>query len=182
MSNEASAERFFETRNTLDSSVRADATELLNQSLADTTDLLTQTKYAHWNVKGPQFRMLHELFDEQAALLFEHADRIAERATALGGTATGTTRMAAASSRLDEFPTDAVNGVAVVGALADRYADHATYLRENIDTALDAGDAETSDLYTELARDVEKQLWFLEAHHQGGESVDRPRPTLERQD
>ena len=74
--------------------------ELLNKRLADTADLYSQVKQAHWNVKGLDFFQLHQLFDQLAGEVFPYIDLIAERATALGGVATGTVRMAAASSTL----------------------------------------------------------------------------------
>lgn len=167
MTASSSESRLFETRHDLDAATRADVVADLNQTLADTTDLQTQVKHAHWNVKGHQFQPLHELFDAQAALLADHADSIAERATALGGLAPGTARQAADASRLPEFPTDAVDGTDCLEALADRFALHAEHLRETIERAEAAGDLDTADLYTELSRAVDKQLWFLEAHLQG---------------
>lgn len=169
MASMPAAGRRFETRHDLDEATRTDVIEGLNQVLADTTDLQTQVKHAHWNVKGVHFMPLHELFDEQAALLADHADVIAERATALGGYAPGTARMAAEASRLPEFPEDAVAGVDCLEALADRFASHGANLRMAIEEAESAGDLDTADLYTELSRDIDKQLWFLEAHLQGPE-------------
>jgi DNA-binding ferritin-like protein len=66
--------------------------------LADTFHLYSQTKQAHWNIKGKDFFQLHEMFDELDAELLPHVDTIAERATTLGGTALGTARMAASAS------------------------------------------------------------------------------------
>ena len=80
------------TRNDLGVEVREKATTLLNQHLADATDLYSQTKQAHWNVKGMQFSQLHELFDTLADSVEEFVDLIAERATSLGGVACGTVR------------------------------------------------------------------------------------------
>src|SRR6476620_12591424 len=85
----------FTTRNDIPAENRAKLVSLLNQQLADTFDLMSQTKFAHWNVKGPNFYQLHKLFDELAEGLEEHVDEIAERVTALGGVATGTARQAA---------------------------------------------------------------------------------------
>lgn len=170
--------RLFETRNDLDRDVRVRVIEALNQTLADTTDLMAQTKHAHWNVKGPQFQPLHELFDDQAAILQAHADVVAERVTALGGHAMGTVRMAAGSSRLDEYPEDVVDGMDVVAALADRFGDHAERLRSAIDVAMDAGDEDTADLYIELSREIDKQLWFLEAHLHDGSDVEATGVTI----
>jgi starvation-inducible DNA-binding protein len=168
----------FATQNDVDKEVRVAAIEILNQSLADTTDLLTQVKHAHWNVKGMQFQQLHQLFDDQAELLFEHADRLAERATALGGQATGTARMAASESRIREFPPDAVAGPDVVAALADRFATHASHLRRNVDRTADLGDADSADLFVDLSREVDKQLWFLESHLQTEASIERTGVTI----
>jgi starvation-inducible DNA-binding protein len=156
--------RFFPTRNDLSLEVRRQMADLLNQSLADLFDLLSQTKQAHWNVKGMHFIALHELFDELAAELDGHIDTIAERVTALGGTANGTARMAAAASRLPEFPADLIGSRAFVEALADRYGLAANNTRKAIDVADEAGDANTADLFTEVSRDLDKRLWFLEAH------------------
>src|SRR3954463_4394869 len=93
----------FSTRNDLGREVRGPMVALLNQQLADTFDLYSQTKQAHWNVKGAQFYPLHELFDRLAGELEGYVDLIAERATALGGLAQGTVRLAAANSRLGEY-------------------------------------------------------------------------------
>ncbi|WP_204137467.1 DNA starvation/stationary phase protection protein Dps [Halomicronema sp. CCY15110] len=156
--------RFYPTRNDLSASVREQVTAILNQSLAATLDLKTQTKQAHWNVKGKDFYQLHELFDEMAGELEEYVDMVAERVTALGGTALGTARMAAEQSILPEYPINAVNGMDHVTALADRYAAYAKHVREAIDATDELGDADTADLYTEVSRTIDKRLWFLEAH------------------
>jgi starvation-inducible DNA-binding protein len=137
---------------------------LLNQQLADTLDLYTQVKQAHWNVVGPHFIALHELFDKLAEALEEPVDDIAERITALGGVAEGTARTAARQSRLPEFPRGRIDGRKAVTALADRYAALAASTRAAIETAAQAGDADTSDLFTGISRGLDKALWFLEAH------------------
>src|SRR3954453_9200199 len=94
----------FPTRNDIPSDSRTKLISLLNQHLADTFDMMSQTKFAHWNVKGPNFIALHKLFDELAEVLEKHVDEFAERATALGGVALGTARQAAAMSHVPEFP------------------------------------------------------------------------------
>ena len=156
----------YKTQNDLSGEVREQMTTLLNQHLADTSDLYSQTKQAHWNVKGPEFFQLHELFDKLADEVEEHVDLIAERVTALGGTAMGTVRMAAATSRLDEYPLDVSHGLASVEALAVVYAMLAKTSRAAIDEAALVGDASTADLFTEVSRSLDKALWFLEAHLQ----------------
>lgn len=93
-------------------------------------------------------------------------DLIAERATALGGTALGTVRMSAAASRLTEYSLDAVEGKQHVEALAQRFAALAATTRAAIGAAEKSGDADTADLFTEVSRGLDKGLWFLEAHLQ----------------
>jgi starvation-inducible DNA-binding protein len=139
---------------------------LLNRQLADATDLYTQVKYAHWNVKGSDFIQLHELFDEVAGHLLDFTDLIAERATSLGGTANGTVRQAASESTLSEYPESAVDGMKAVAALADRVAAYAASTRRAIGESEALGDPGTSDLFTEVSRQIDKDLWFLEAHLQ----------------
>ena len=155
---------FYPTRIDLPLDTRQSVVDMLNGTLAATTDLRTQTKQAHWNVKGKDFYQLHLLFDEMAGELEEFADMLAERVTALAGTAMGTVRMAASNSILPEYDFDAVGGMEHVAALADRYAAYAKHLREGIAKADDLGDMDTSDLYTEVSRTIDKRLWFLEAH------------------
>jgi len=152
------------TRNDLKGKLRDSMTALLNRQLIDTLDLYTQVKQAHWNIKGPHFIALHELFDKLAEDLEGPVDDIAERVTALGGIARGTARMVARESRLPELPGDSFDGMAVVAALADRYAVLGASTRAAIETAGTAGDADTSDLFTGVSRGLDKALWFLEAH------------------
>lgn len=158
--------RTFETGIGLAASVRKDVIAQLNQHLADTLDLYTQTKQAHWNVKGPQFYSLHLLFDEHAAHAVEWIDLLAERVVMLGGYANGTARMAAASSTLPEFPTDITSGLDYVSALVERWSTYANAIRDGIDTTDKAGDATTADLLTEISRQADMDLWFQQAHLQ----------------
>lgn len=158
------SQRSYPTRNDLPAEVRAQIAALLNQTLAATLDLKTQSKQAHWNVKGMDFLQLHELFDELAGELEGYVDMVAERITTLGGTAMGTARCAAESSILPEYPFEAVDGPEHVTALADRFGQYGKHLRSAIDSTADWGDADTSDLYTEISRTVDMRLWFLEAH------------------
>ncbi|MBS0557939.1 MAG: DNA starvation/stationary phase protection protein Dps [Proteobacteria bacterium] len=144
--------------------LRASMIALLNQQLADTLDLSTQIKQAHWNVQGPHFIALHELFDKLAEDIEDPVDDIAERITSLGGVARGTARMASKTSRLAEFPDGHLDGLKAVAALADRYAALAKSTRAAIETSGKQGDADTSDLFTGISRALDKALWFLEAH------------------
>jgi starvation-inducible DNA-binding protein len=159
-------EPIFKTSIDLDSDVRSDIIRLVNQQLADLTDLYSQTKQAHWNVKGENFYSLHLLFDSLAAAISPQIDDVAERVTALGGVAQGTVRMAASHSRLPEYP-EAVDGRAHLKALAARFAECARSTRAAIHTAQELGDDGTADLFTQISRDLDKHLWFIEAHMQG---------------
>ncbi len=157
----------FATRNDIAAKDRAKLVSLLNQRLADAADLKSQTKFAHWNVKGPNFIALHKLFDELAGVLDEHVDNIAERITALGGVAMGTVRQAAAMSQTAEFPANTFKGQEVVAAIADRYASVGKAMRQAIDESDELGDKDTADLFTGISRELDKFLYFLEAHLQG---------------
>jgi starvation-inducible DNA-binding protein len=147
----------------LPAAVRASLVTLLNQQLANIADLYSQTKQAHWNVRGQEFYQLHKLFDDLAAPLEEHIDTLAERAVTLGGLALGTVRSAGAASELAEFPLQP-GGFEYAKELAQRFATAANSLRTAIDAADELGDAGTADLLTALSRDLDKSVYFLEAH------------------
>jgi starvation-inducible DNA-binding protein len=155
-----------DTRIEIPEEAREGLVDLLNSRLADATDLYTQVKFAHWNVKGSDFIQLHELFDEIATHVLEFTDLIAERATTLGGTAHGTLRQAAAGSSLSEYPEGAFDGMDAVVAVADQVGAYAASTRQAIEESDKLGDAASSDLFTEVARQIDKDLWFLEAHLQ----------------
>ncbi len=161
-----STARTMQTHVGLPAETREQMCALLNRQLADTIDLYSQTKQAHWNVKGPQFYPLHQLFDQLAEAVENNVDTIAERVTALGGVAQGTVRMASAASRLPEFPQEAVEGLSSVEMLVTRYASLAGTMRNAIDIANEHHDVNTADLFTEIARALDKLLWLLEAHLQ----------------
>ena len=156
--------KLWSTLNDLQEPVRVEAIMLLNQQLADALDLHLQAKQAHWNVKGPVFIALHQLFDEVGEALREHADDIAERAVALGGIAYGTVRSAAARSRLSEYPADIRSGSDHVAALSAALARFGKSARAAIDAAAALGDADTADLLTGVSRSVDKLLWKIGAH------------------
>jgi starvation-inducible DNA-binding protein len=154
------------TRNDLPQKTRARIEKLLNERLADALDLAAQAKQAHWNVKGPDFIALHELFDRVHAAVGGHVDALAERITALGGTARGTVQTVARASTLKAYPEDITAGGEHVAALADRLAEFGARVRAAIDAADKLGDAGTADLFTGVSRDIDQQLWFVEAHQQ----------------
>lgn len=161
--------KLHQTKNDLNEQIRRAMIELLNQQLADALDLGLQTKQAHWNVKGPHFIGLHELFDKAAEELEEFIDGIAERAVELGGVALGTVQIISKHSRLSAYPLDLASGKGHVAELSSALAAFGATIRAAIDTAGKAGDADTSDLFTEVSRGVDKLLWMIEAHAQADE-------------
>lgn len=154
------------TLNDLPAGVREKMCVLLNARLADCTDLVTQIKTAHWNVKGPQFIGLHKLFDEIYEAVAGHVDLIAERCVQLGGTAMGTLRIAAGQSQLEEYPCDIVTCEDHVREVSGRLSEFGRLMRKSIEDAQGAGDQDTTDICIEISRDIDKWLWFVEAHKQ----------------
>ena len=159
----------YPTKNDLTEKTRRAMVGLLNQNLADVLDLGLQAKQAHWNVKGPHFIALHELFDKVAEELEAFTDDIAERAVALGGVAQGTVQAIAVASSLTAYPTHIVSGREHLGALSGALAKFGKSVRAASDTATKVGEADTADLFTGISRDVDKLLWMVEAHLQAKE-------------
>jgi starvation-inducible DNA-binding protein len=140
--------------------------EVLNACLASTVDLGLQVKHAHWNVKGHVFYGWHLLFDQLAENLHQQADRIAERAAALGGVARGTARHVVEGTYLAGYEIDDADGHEHVAALAERFGAHAAALRGAIGRVAAAPLAEkvTENLLVDVLQQVEMDLWFLDAH------------------
>ncbi len=155
------------TKNDLKLKSRKAVCGTLNQILAHLFDLYSQTKQAHWTVRGKAFIMLHELFDKLAGTVEEQLDPLAERIAQLGGSPKGTVRQAAEASALPEFPADPGEDFAFVEALIVRFAAAANAVRKAIDTTDDEGDTISADLLTGMGAELDKALWFLEAHHRG---------------
>jgi starvation-inducible DNA-binding protein len=154
------------TRNDLSESTRTAVGGLLNARLADAIDLQTQMKQAHWNVKGPNFIGLHELFDKINEDVEDYVDLIAERVVQLGGVALGTARSVAQRSQQKDYPLDISDGRDHVEAVSVALAAFGKAVRAAIDTSEGLRDKDTADLFTEVSRGVDKRLWFVEAHLQ----------------
>jgi starvation-inducible DNA-binding protein len=156
----------YETENDIPEQRRSELNALMNQQLANGVDLQTQMKQAHWNVKGPHFIGLHELFDQIDEAVEGYVDLIAERIVQLGGVAEGTARVAAERSRLEEYPLEIADGHAHVEAVAKALSTFGHEARKTIDEAEELEDADTADIFTEISRGLDKWLWFVEAHSQ----------------
>ncbi len=151
------------TKNDLPEKTRVAVVELLQARLLDAVDLQTQTKQAHWNVKGPNFIALHELFDKVNEDVEEYVDELAERIVQLGGYAESGIRAVAKGTTLPEYPR-LTKGHDHVEALSNALAIFGKAVRAGIDAADHAGDKDTADLFTEISRGVDKWLWFVESH------------------
>ena len=156
----------YKTGNDLPLGERAELNTLMNLRLASAIDLQLQMKQAHWNVKGPTFIGLHELFDKIDEAVEGYVDMIAERIVQLGGIAEGTVRVAASRSRLVEYPLTLSNGIAHVDSVATALSTFGQEARATIGEAEELNDADTADLFTEVSRGLDKWLWFVEAHSQ----------------
>jgi starvation-inducible DNA-binding protein len=156
----------YKTENDIPQELRLKLNVLMNQSLADAVDLQMQIKQAHWNVKGPHFIGLHELFDKIDEAVESYVDLIAERIVQLGGIAEGTVRVAAGRSRLDEYPLVIADGRAHVEAVSKALSTFGREARATINQANELDDADTADIFTEISRGIDKWLWFVEAHIQ----------------
>lgn len=154
------------TKNDLPEQRRAKLVELCNARLADAIDLQTQCKQAHWNVRGPSFFQLHELFDQVNEDAEEYVDLIAERVVQLGGAAAGTARVAAQRSTLSEYPHGITAGRDHVEALSSALATFGKAARQAVAAADELDDADTVDIFTEVSRGTDKWLWMVEAHLQ----------------
>jgi starvation-inducible DNA-binding protein len=156
----------YKTKIDLSEKIRRNVINILNDRLADAIDLQSQVKQAHWNVKGPNFIALHELFDKISDEVLEHIDDVAERITSLGGTAEGTVAVAAKRSKLKNYPLSITAGKDHLFYLSTQLSVYGKAVRAGIDDADKLGDADTADLFTEISRETDKYLWFLEAHLQ----------------
>ncbi len=163
-------DKMYPTKVALSDNVKREVVQIFQEQLAASSDLYSQAKFAHWNVKGDNFYQLHLLFDSVADVIEEQIDPIAERLTQLGGVANGTVRQAAQNSPINEYPMDTVGkGIDHVRALSSAVAQYAKSLREASEKVDDAGDKPSADFFNQMIVDVEKQLYFLESHLQVGD-------------
>ncbi len=159
--------RLYPAKNDVPRASRREVIDLLNQRLAESIDLQTQCKQAHWNVKGPDFIALHKLFDEINESVEDYVDLIAERIVQFGGIAEGTIGVVSARSELVDYPLVLTSGALHVAALSDALAMFGRSVRMGIEEMNDLNDAGSADILTEVSRGIDQWLWFVEAHQQG---------------
>ena len=154
--------------NALSEEQQAKLIEMLNRRLADAINLQLQSRQAYWNVKGPQFMALRELFDQVAEGVEEYANLIAERIVQLGGKAEGTAQTVAGRSSLDGYRLASADGNSHIDALSTTLTDFGRHTRYASAQATELKDADTADIFTEIARGIDKWLWFVETSQQPG--------------
>ena len=116
--------------------------------------------------KLSEFRGPHELFDQVDEAVESYVDLIAEHIVQLGGIAEGTARVAAACSRLVEYPLTIADGQAHVEAVSKALSDFGREARSTISEAEQLEDADAAEIFTEISRGIDKWLWPVEAHSQ----------------
>jgi starvation-inducible DNA-binding protein len=154
--------------NALRDEQQAKLIEMLNRRLADAIDLQLQSRQAYWNVKGPNFMSLRELFDKIAQEVEEYANLIAEHIVQLGGVAEGTAHAVAGRSSLDGYQLSSADGKSHIDALLTTLMDFGRHVRYASEQASELKDADTADIFTEIARGIDKWLWFVETSQQPG--------------
>ncbi len=157
----------YKTKNDIPEDRRTQLVVLLNVTLASSIDCMLNSKQAHWNVKGPQFIALHELFDEIHTSFGGYTDTIAERIVQLGGIAEGTAYVTTKRTKLKEYPLSISEGYSHVDYLSDSLAAFGKHVREGINQTTELGDVDAADILTEISRGVDKYTWFVEAHLEG---------------
>ncbi len=152
----------------LDSKQREGAVCCLNVALANAYVLSVKTKKAHWDVVGPQFMMLHKLWDEQYALLEGYIDNVAERVRTLGGFPVATLQGFLAQTELKEHPLELPMATAAVVQLVDDHEAVVRSLRVAVRScADDFNDAGTADFLTGMMEGHEKMAWILRSFLEG---------------
>lgn len=162
-------DRMYPNRVALSDDIKKQVVQVMQERLAEASDMHSQAKFAHWNVKGDNFYQLHLVFDHVAKVIGKQVDPMAERITQLGGVANGTVRQAACVSGIPEYPVETIDGMDHVRALADSLGHYCKALRDASDKIDDIGDKPSSDFFNQMIIDAEEQLYFLESHLEAGD-------------
>ncbi len=152
----------------LNDNQRQGVVELLNRDLADAYLVLVKTKKYHWDVVGPQFRTLHQLWEEQYTSLTENIDALAERVRALGGYPVGTMAGFLELASLEEHAGKVPMATGMVERLVTDHEQIIRNLREHIDLCSeDFHDEGTADFLTGLMEQHEEMAWMLRSFIEG---------------
>lgn len=135
--------------------------DALDRILADEFILYAKTRGYHWNVEGPYFSQLHELFEKQYNELSDAIDEVAERTRALGRYALGSVAELSKYSSLKEATGKIRGSRAMVQDLLQDHESVAERLDDGIRTCEEAGDYATQDLLIVLQEKHQKTAWML---------------------
>jgi len=154
----------FKTQHPLAEGQREAVINSLQVLLYDTVVVTSHAKMAHWNVKGNGFMRLHELFDSIHGILVGGADTLAERIVALGGVAEGSAERSVKVSSIPPYPVNVSEGKQHILEMATRLA----AISKSLYAAITSGslDDVSSNMLQDMVGQVDKYLWFLEAHLQ----------------
>jgi starvation-inducible DNA-binding protein len=152
------------TRNSLPEKVRTQVSPVLQERLVDSINLMLQAKQAHWNVKGPCFISLHELFGKVSGDAERYADLLAERIVQLGATAEGTLGIGDGKTSLPGYPLSITSGKDHIASLTYALAFYGETLGKTLIQIAEYQDAVTMNILTEILRGAEKNLWLVESH------------------
>lgn len=147
---------------------RAGVTELLNRDLSDAYLVLIKTKKFHWDVVGPQFRSLHEIWEEQYIALTDSIDSMAERVRALGGFPVGTAQGFLENATIKEQVGIIPQATGMVAQLVEDHEQIIRNLREHVDASSEQfHDEGTADFLTGLMEKHEEMAWMLRSFIEG---------------
>ncbi len=152
------------THNDLAPAARQSAIEYLECLVATAADVSMAARQAHWNVRGPAFLPLHEMFGEIADKILHHVDELAERSAALGGIPRCSAQSVAAGSVLKPYPNFCFDGAEHIEQLSQRLAVLSTALRQASVDLEGSRDPVTAHIMVEACATVEHMLWKLESH------------------
>jgi starvation-inducible DNA-binding protein len=145
----------------IDDKDRAAIAQGLSKLLADTYTLYLTTHNFHWNVTGPMFNTLHDMFMQQYTELWNAVDPIAERIRALGHPAPGSYAAFGRLSSIADVPADAPKAMEMVRILVNGHEAVARTARSVFPIAEKADDQPTADLLTQRLDIHEKTAWML---------------------
>ncbi|WP_138494690.1 Dps family protein [Paenibacillus pinistramenti] len=135
----------------------------LNLQVANWTLLYTKLHNFHWNVKGNHFFTLHAKFEELYDTAAGYLDDIAERLLAIGGKPVATLKeVLEAASVKEAAGTESADQM--VAAVISDFQSVAGELEKGMKAAEEAGDQATSDLLLGIKKDLDKQVWMLNAY------------------
>ena len=145
----------------IDEKDRAAIVAGLSKLLADTYTLYLTTHNFHWNVTGPMFSTLHQMFMAQYTELWNAVDPIAERIRSLGFPAPGSYAQFSALSSIKDVPQQPPKALAMVAILVEGHEAVARTARSIFPTADEAHDEPTADLLTQRLTVHEQTAWML---------------------